>query len=136
MPTTKPTDNESLLTWVNQTAQLCEPKSVHWCDGSEDESRALIRDMIALGTLIKLNPEKRPGSYLCRSDPRDVARVESRTFICSPSKNDAGPTNNWLDPEQMKARMTALYQGCMRGRTLSGTMWMVGTVPARRSRTR
>src|SRR5450432_2384377 len=118
MPSPNPTNNQSLLAWVTEVTELCDPQAVRWCDGSEEESQVLIREMLELGTLIKLNPTKRPRSYLSRSDPRDVARVESRTFICSRSKNDAGPTNNWLDPTQMKVRMGALYRGCMRGRTL------------------
>jgi len=127
-PNTPATDNESLLNWVNLTVQLCEPKGIQWCDGSEEESAALIHQMVERGTLIKLNPVKRPRSYLSRSDPRDVARVESRTFICSRSKNDAGPTNNWMDPDQMKLRMLALYRGCMRGRTLFVIPFSMGPV--------
>src|SRR5665811_1089452 len=118
MQHTNPTNNEPLLAWVTLVSQLCEPQAVRWCNGSEEEHRQLIHEMLESGTLIKLNPAKRPRSYLCRSDPRDVARVESRTFICSLNKNDAGATNNWMDPEQMKLRMLALYRGSMRGRTL------------------
>jgi phosphoenolpyruvate carboxykinase (GTP) len=111
-------NNEALEEWVDLTTQLCEPTAVHWCDGSEGENAALIAAMMARGTLIKLDSARRPRSYLCRSDPRDVARVESRTFICSKNKNDAGPTNNWVDPEQMRLRMLDLYRGSMRGRTM------------------
>jgi phosphoenolpyruvate carboxykinase (GTP) len=107
-----------LLAWVNEMAELCQPVSLHWCDGSDAERRAFIDRMLAGGTLIELNPVKRPNSYLCRSDPRDVARVESRTFVCSQSKHDAGPTNNWLDPAEMKARLLRLFRGSMRGRTM------------------
>jgi phosphoenolpyruvate carboxykinase (GTP) len=111
-------NNEELRSWVESLIRLCEPAAVRVCDGSDHESAALIEEMVAQGTLIKLNHAKRPRSYLCRSDPRDVARVESRTFICSRSKNDAGPTNNWVAPEQMQPRMTALFRQSMRGRTM------------------
>ncbi|EME71541.1 phosphoenolpyruvate carboxykinase [Paramagnetospirillum caucaseum] len=112
------TMNAKLLAWVDEMARLCRPSGIHICDGSQKEYDALCEMMVAGGTMIKLNPAKRPGSYLCRSDPRDVARVEDRTFICSHNKNDAGPTNNWVDPREMKARMTKLYDGCMKGRTM------------------
>jgi phosphoenolpyruvate carboxykinase (GTP) len=111
-------ENQAVHAWVESLARLCQPSAVHWCDGSDAENAALIKEMLAQGTLIKLDPAKRPRSYLCRSDARDVARVESRTFICSKNKNDAGPTNNWVAPDQMKARMSALYAGSMRGRTM------------------
>jgi phosphoenolpyruvate carboxykinase (GTP) len=112
------TMNSKLLAWVDEMARLCRPASIHICDGSQKEYDALCEMMVAGGTMIKLNPALRPGSYLCRSDPRDVARVEDRTFICSHNKNDAGPTNNWVEPKEMKARMTKLYDGCMKGRTM------------------
>lgn len=112
------TMNAKLLAWVDEMAHLCRPSGIHICDGSQKEYDALCEMMVAGGTMIKLNPAKRPGSYLCRSDPRDVARVEDRTFICSHNKNDAGPTNNWVEPREMKARMTKLYDGCMKGRTM------------------
>ncbi len=112
------TMNAKLLAWIDEMARLCRPSGIHICDGSQKEYDALCEMMVAGGTMIKLNPAKRPGSYLCRSDPRDVARVEDRTFICSHNKNDAGPTNNWVEPREMKARMTKLYEGCMKGRTM------------------
>ena len=99
--------NDSLKSWIDQLAQLCEPSAVHWCDGSEQESATLIADMVARRTLIKLYPAKRPRSYLCRSDPSDVARVEDRTFICTRRRTTPGPTNNWMAPSEMKARMHA-----------------------------
>ena len=113
-----PTAHAGLVAWVEQIAALTKPACVHWCDGSQDEKAAITADLLAKGTLRALDQDKRPGCYYAASDPRDVARVESRTFICSDDEADAGPTNNWADPIEMRARLDGLFDGCMTGRTM------------------
>lgn len=108
----------ALQTWVHDMAALCAPDRVHWCDGSQAEYEALGAQMVAAGTFIRLDDRLRPNSYLCRSNPSDVARTEDRTFICARRAEDAGPTNNWRDPEEMKGLLKDLFRNCMRGRTL------------------
>jgi phosphoenolpyruvate carboxykinase (GTP) len=112
------TKNAKLLGWVKEWTELCQPDAVHWCDGSEEENQMLLDLAVKSGAAIKLNEKKRPGSYYFQSDPSDVARVENRTFICSGKEENAGPTNNWKDPEEMKTILRSKYKNCMKGRTL------------------
>lgn len=120
------TNNQKLLDWVNEIAGLCKPDAIHWCDGSQAEYDALFKMMVASGAATPL--PKRPNSFLFRSDPSDVARVEDRTYIASKTQAEAGPTNDWIDPVELKKTMTALYDGCMQGRTLYVIPFSMGPV--------
>ncbi len=122
------TRHKKLITWVEEWAAICQPDNVYWCDGSKEEYDCLVKEQIASGIATKLNEKKRPDCILYRSDPSDVARVENRTYIASEKKDDAGPTNNWIDPKSLKKTMLDLYTGCMKGRTLYVIPFSMGPV--------
>src|SRR5688500_14692484 len=125
-----PTRHPKLLAWVREVAGLTKPDRIVWCDGSREEWERLTGDLERSGALVRLDPAKKPNSFYARTDPSDVARVEERTFICSVDEADAGATNNWMAPAEMKQLMTELYKGCMRGRTLYVIPFCMGPLDA------
>ena len=127
---TAPTTHEGILSWVDEIAELTKPRDVRWCTGSDEEWTELTDALVATGTFTRLDETKKPNSFHCASDPTDVARVEDRTFICSVDEKDAGPTNNWMDPSEMKAIMRKLYEGSMRGRTMYVIPFVMGHLEA------
>ncbi|MGC9329638.1 MAG: phosphoenolpyruvate carboxykinase (GTP), partial [Candidatus Hinthialibacter sp.] len=122
------TSNQKLIQWVEEIKALCKPDSVYWCDGSKAEYDQLTQLSVEKGQAVKLNEKIRPNSFLFRSDPSDVARVEDRTYIASVKEEDAGPTNNWIDPQELKQTMSKLYDGCMKGRTLYVIPFSMGPI--------
>jgi len=128
------TSNQILKQWVDEVSELTRPDSIHWCTGDDEENQRLIDEMLASGVFLELNQNTHPDCYLHRSDPDDVARVEHVTFICTPERDDAGPNNHWMDPDQAKAKMRKLYSGCMQGRTLYVVPYCMGPIDSPLSR--
>src|SRR3990167_6118391 len=126
--------NPSLIQWIEEITALCSPSKIHLCDGSEEEYNQITSQMVKAGTLVPLDAKKHPGSFWCRSHPDDVARVEENTFICSEKKEDAGPTNNWKSPAEMKKKLIELFGGCMKGRTLYVIPYCMGPLGSPSSR--
>ncbi|MGH3363075.1 MAG: phosphoenolpyruvate carboxykinase (GTP), partial [Nocardioides sp.] len=125
-----PTTHQGILDFVDEVATMTQPDRIHWCTGSDEEWTELTEALVASGTFTQLNPRIKPNSFHARTDPTDVARVEDRTYICSVDEKDAGPTNNWMDPNEMKALMRELYAGCMRGRTMYVIPFVMGHLEA------
>ena len=124
------TTHKALAAWVDEVAAMTKPDKIHWVTGTKDEIDSLAQVLVDSGTFTRLNPEKKPNSFYCASDPSDVARVEDRTFINSESQDDAGPTNHWMAPAEMKKIMTGLYDGCMKGRTMYVIPFVMGHLEA------